>query len=73
MIVIFEDGNVDTCKVRPKAEFMEVWPLEENDIIVDDFKIACTSKADLLDEIRELYSHIDYIAIKNWKTHEKGD
>ena len=71
VIIIFEDGNVDMCKVRDKVGWMELLPLEENTIIVDDFKIACTSRDELIDELRLNYKYIDYIAVKHWKTFEE--
>jgi hypothetical protein len=71
MIVIFEDGTVDICKLKPKDGFIEIWPLAENAVIINDFKIACNSNDELLEEIRAEYPHIEYATIKQWKSHEE--
>jgi hypothetical protein len=67
MILIFEDGTVDTCRVIDKeAGWMEILPLSENVVVTTDFKVACSTKIELIEEMRVNYRHLEYVTIKNW-------
>jgi len=77
MIIVFENGAVDLCKVIAKDTWMNIIPLSDNAVIVDDFKVACSSTSELIEEMQSndtvsslcsKHSYIDYIVIKQWHT-----